>query len=1002
MGKRARNNSWWQSASHEVVAYLATALLIAGFYWPRWIGPASFILGDGLDHNVPHRVYATRVIQEGRLPHWSDVTFGGFPFLSDPQTAVFFPPYLMMELSGWIPDSSARFDALAFSFVLASGLGVVALARVLGAGRLGAVAAGVFFALNGYMVNHLSHTVITSAIAAAVWGMVFLALALRRQSRRAWWLAALFFASSILAGHWQTALFGFYAAGALAFYLVAQHALAARSGKLLVRGLIDVALLFIIAVALATVQVLPTLELLRHTTREKLSFEAARAYSLPARQLLGLFLPGLYQPLFWRVPLENRWELCWSTWGIDGAWEFHFWVGLVAPLLMLFGFLTHARRPSSWILAGTFVFVIVAAMGQDIGLYHWMYRNVPGFKQIRIPPRLMWVGYLAGALLLARAVDALFTLPPWPWRRWGAIAAILLALVGCAYVIALFVWAYWLNDDLLQALEMLLVINPQFRVGVHRSEGDFLADISHQVLVGTGFFLAALLWIGAAASVRRRKLLLGLLAPLLLWGELGVYGFFKNIRVGDRGFQSAITPMHALLGETVTGRLHALVPGPWEKNTGEASGIPMTMGYNPMILRWYDHHFPPEEPSRGLRSRENLLDVWNVSHVVAPGNRAVVSLPASSHNVAVTTATGSVYLATASVEHRPALEFSLATTAPRHLYLLSAAMGVMHEADGTTVGLLTLLTKDNNVITSYPIRLGHETAEWTCDDPDLTLTPAHNAPARAFTERGRDVTSSTTYFVAKFDPPTTLPVRKVRVEAKLAAPRWLAVAGLVEEPTEGPPIDHTAIEAFGYYRCESRNPQQWIYYRRPSPLGWAWLVPKAEPVSYKSDYRWIREKLRDPAWDPQRLVWVEKQAFEAREEVAARNASNPAHFVGRVEVEHPWPELWRFKTSSNDQGWLVVSKTWYHGWKATVDGVETKLVRANGPLTALAVPAGDHIVELRYSTPWFGVGAAVSSLTLLLTLVGLVFGLGPFGVCRARAAGAPLAGNAFLLKNSVT
>jgi hypothetical protein len=968
-----------RSLCQDALALAATALLVVCFYWPRLSPTASFILGDGLDQNVPHRVYAARIVQTGRLPEWSDMTFGGYPFLSDPQTAVFFPPFLAMELAGWIPDTSPRFDALAFSFILFCGLGATLLARSVGTGVLGAVAAGVFFALNGYMVDHLGHTVITSAIAAAVWGMAFVVAALRRQSNRALWAAGLFFASSILAGHWQEPMFAFYATAAGGLYLVVRAAAAHRRLAWAGRDVVRLAAILAIAVAGAAVQILPTLEFLRHSTRERLSFDSSAAYSLPLAQLAGLLMPGLYQPLFWRVPLENRWDLCWHTWGMDGAWEFEFWIGIMAVALILFGLFATARRPSSWLLAGCFVFVLVAAMGHDFKLYQHLFFHAPGFRQIRIPPRMMWVGYLAGALLIARGVDAVAALPPWPWRRWGARLAALGMLALAGVMLYLLGWALWLAGGWLPALEMLLVINPNYRIGVDRTVTDFLTDVELQALVGAAFFAAALVWLWAAARVRRWRWLPATAAIALIWAELGVYGFYKNISIGNPGFTTAVTPKHALIGDRVTGRLHPMVIGPWEKNTGEASGIPTTTGYNPMILKWVDYHFPPEEPTNGRRWRENLLDVWNASHVVAPGGSSQVALPGSGKVAEMTTGTGSIFLARGTDEFTSGASFALKGERVARVVVLAGAMGVAGEPDGTTVGVVRLLGADGEEATSFPLRLGMETAEWTYRDAQRRVAPAHREPPLAFTEtEWRDaVSSATSYYLASVDVPSSVAVRGVRVESALAWPRWLAVAGVIEETTGGEVIAHPAVEGLGYEPVPSRDPRWWIYYRRPTPPGWAWLVPEARPVSYKSGYRDLRAHLQRSDWDARHLVLVEKRAFDSPAQVGKHNAADPAGFRGSVDVEHPYPEFWRIRTHSNDRGWLFVSKTWYTGWRGTLDGQPVKLVRADGPFTALPVPEGEHIVELRYATPWLWLGAPISALVWIAGLIGMLTGWGP-------------------------
>jgi hypothetical protein len=962
----------------DALTLTTTVLLILAFYVPRFSPHASFVLGDSLEQNVPHRVYATQRIQQWQLPEWSDMTFGGYPFLSDPQTAVFFPPFAVMELLGWIPDTSRRFDAVALGFVLAAGLGATALARGLGGGRLGAIGAGVFFALNGYMVNHLSHTVITSAIAAGVWGMFFLALACAHGMPRAWWAAALCLASSVLTGHWQTSMFAWYAATALGLYLVLRETFRGRSLMTGWRNFVGLAFVFVVAGIGTLVQVLPTLEFLKHSTREKLGLSDALAYSLPLKQLAGLLAPAFYQPLVWRVPAENRWELCWSTWGMDGAWEFHFWIGIVAVALMLFGLFAYAKRLSSWLLAAALLFTIVAAMGEDFALYRWLYFHVPGFRQIRIPPRMLWVGYLAGAVLLGRGVDAATRMPRWPWRKWARAGAMLMLLWLLAAIATLLAWALFVTDSWESAVEMLLVINPNFRVGVHRSVEDFLGDIRAAAFVASCFFVASLGWLWLAGRRRSPSRALGLVAVVLMAAELTVYGIYKNIRTDSAGFFSAVTPMHALIGERVVGRLHSFAVGPWEKNTGEASGIPLTTGYNPMILRWTHACFPPEEPTHGWKSRERLLDVYNVTHVAAPSGTCTVELPGLSRRAELTTGTGSVYLAQTSEQLSSTLEISTKGKDLAGVAVVSGAMGVSGEADGTTVGVVSLLGEHGDEITSFALRLGHETAEWTYFDPGLELSPAHVAPPLAFKE-GRDLcTSSTAYFLARFDVNTTKPVRTVRIQANLAAPRWLSVAHVIEITSEAQAHVHPAVEGLGYVAVPSRDPRRWIYYRRPSALGWAWLAPEAQPVSYKSSLRWVRQRLDDPAWNPRRTVWVDKKAFATTESLAAHNAQRPADFVGHCEVEHPYPEFWRIRTRGNDRAWLCISNTWYHGWRASVDGRKTPVVRANGPFIAVPVPAGEHVVELRYSTPWLWLGATVSALTWTVALLGLIVGWQPW------------------------
>jgi hypothetical protein len=59
-------------------------------------------------------------------------------------------------------------------------------------------------------------------------------------------------------------------------------------------------------------------------------------------------------------------------------------------------------------------------------------------------------------------------------------------------------------------------------------------------------------------------------------------------------------------------------------------------------------------------------------------------------------------------------------------------------------------------------------------------------------------------------------------------------------------------------------------------------------------------------------------------------------------------ESMTIRASSNGDGLLVLSEVYEHNWKAWVDGKEVDILRTNHALRGIPLPAGDHIVELKY------------------------------------------------------
>jgi uncharacterized membrane protein YfhO len=62
---------------------------------------------------------------------------------------------------------------------------------------------------------------------------------------------------------------------------------------------------------------------------------------------------------------------------------------------------------------------------------------------------------------------------------------------------------------------------------------------------------------------------------------------------------------------------------------------------------------------------------------------------------------------------------------------------------------------------------------------------------------------------------------------------------------------------------------------------------------------------------------------------------------------------------------------YYPAWKAYVDGEPAQIYVADGALRAVAVPAGQHSVELRFESDTLALGIAIScAAALLLVCVG--------------------------------
>lgn len=70
---------------------------------------------------------------------------------------------------------------------------------------------------------------------------------------------------------------------------------------------------------------------------------------------------------------------------------------------------------------------------------------------------------------------------------------------------------------------------------------------------------------------------------------------------------------------------------------------------------------------------------------------------------------------------------------------------------------------------------------------------------------------------------------------------------------------------------------------------------------------------------------------------------------------------------------LCLSVPYMDGWKAYVDGKEVKLYRANTAFMGVEIPAGEHVVELRYWIPGLTIGICLSGVGVICLFVIMVF-----------------------------
>ncbi|MCK5742058.1 MAG: YfhO family protein, partial [Chlorobi bacterium] len=141
----------------------------------------------------------------------------------------------------------------------------------------------------------------------------------------------------------------------------------------------------------------------------------------------------------------------------------------------------------------------------------------------------------------------------------------------------------------------------------------------------------------------------------------------------------------------------------------------------------------------------------------------------------------------------------------------------------------------------------------------------------------------------------------------------------------------------------------------------AWMVHKA--INLPADQ--VQAKMKEGGIDYLNEVVLEQEA-----DVSLSGAINAADKVECLEYN---ANDFKYKVNAESDGILCFSEVWYPAWKAYIDGKPVDILHANYTFRAVAVPQGEHIVEMRYESDTYATGKWISIITLLLSLGGLVF-----------------------------
>lgn len=91
--------------------------------------------------------------------------------------------------------------------------------------------------------------------------------------------------------------------------------------------------------------------------------------------------------------------------------------------------------------------------------------------------------------------------------------------------------------------------------------------------------------------------------------------------------------------------------------------------------------------------------------------------------------------------------------------------------------------------------------------------------------------------------------------------------------------------------------------------------------------------------------------------------------TGTVQLLSYAPNKVVLHSATDGDAYLYVSDTWYSGWRAYVDGNETRIYKANLAFRAVRIPAGQHTIVFRYLPVSLFLGLFLTVLGIVLSIL---------------------------------
>lgn len=916
-----RKFNWKNPLIHSLLVFLSFSLLFTLFFSPVLFSGRLLAPGDGTIYYLP-ALYSTKIL-------WTDLIFGGYPVVGDPQNMTWYPLALLFH---WIPNS---WNAFVVSAYVLAGSFAYCYGYMLTGSRLAASVSGVVYSMCGFMMAHLGHTTI---IHAAAWMPLLLCVMerLRHGFSRLWFvLGVLAVSCCFLGGHPQIAVYSLGLSFFYALFLGWHAPVGWRKYYTYAAGVL------VMGIALCAIQIIPTAEFSRLSPRSEMTFGEFSSYSLPRWQTLQMLFPYFFGGPF--SPFD------FPFWGKVSLTETAGYLGWLPIMLAIVGIISYPQRLIArfWLCVGLIAFFLT--FGGDTFLGHLFY-NVPIYNKFRAQGRHVIEVALAISVLSGFGVAAVQhrqVSRKVGVRTIGAtIAVLVLSLVSMGILYPAF-QEKAIHADVTTPLNFWPWSNPSIGVPM---------VVCFASLVTFGIFLR---W-------RDRRWIGVVIIPLLI-ADLSTFGWFWEWRISVPNStvlepKPIVHKYHSLLQQNQQRFLGTLESNIFPNMT-RLWDLPNISGYSPLTLSRFSELMQMRSDgvlsSIPVNADDRRLDIMAVRYLLDHPAKMTEQpgLVWADHDLRVILGSG---LCGASAPI-PSVNVDLSAK-PIEVSEISfvTTLGCAVEIPENAAVVQVQVTDTQGRVETHALRAGRDTAENSYDCPEVKGRVKHQR-ATVF----RDLPAAQPGACQAHEYVSTLTLNQPRLVKRIEL-QWsdsqhpgvmlLQRMSLVNRQ-RNTSVPLTPLGVSSKWKQVEQSDIGMIY-ENQQVLPRAWLVSKTLRLAPQEIVSAIQtSRLPDGrVYEPEKVALVENS--EALFQGLALGTADQARVEQRTE------DTIAIQTKASSEAYLVLSDVFYPGWEARIDGKRTKIYQTNYVQRGVKVPAGEHVVRFEFHPMSFKIGVGITLASL--------------------------------------